>query len=1243
MLSLPNSWIRMLLFVLLLGSWALLALYHEAPAASQAQAAPTPTATTLLAGAAQKEPGQGADIQIERHSATGNASFMGLPALLAAPRANAPQTLPEPQTLRANAQTFLHSYGPLFGVQRPTETLRLTALTTDSLGASHLVYAQHYRGVPVFGAQLRVHIDAGGNVIAANGLYLDDIILDPTPQLTAAVAERLAMQVAGKTPTSITKQFPLQSRRNDLVIFRSGLAQGIPGENHLVYRIELSNASTVHKVFFIDAHSGVIVDSYSLLHKTLDRSVFDVRQQALAWREGDPLPYTGSSATDINRLIDYSEDIYNLIFTLSAGTFDSWDGRGGTMRMIANDTSLCPNASWGGNFAAFCAGMTSDDIVAHEWAHAYTQSTHNLIYQWQPGALNEAYSDIWGELADLLNNTGQDLPNTVRSVGSCTSSTGSQRWLVGEGSSSGVLRDMWTPTCYGNPGKVTDSQYWCTAGDGGGVHSNSGVPNHAFALLVDGGTYNGQSVTSIGAVKAAHIYWRAQSVYQIPYTDFADHATALEQSCTDLIGATLSLPRTDSITVTASTEQIDAADCAQVTAAMTAVAMRTPPSQCNFAPMLAANAPPLCAADRVTHTIHLEGWEGSSAWSSGVRDVRDPASHDTPAWQLAATLPDDRSGQGMYAVNSMDYGNCRDDDDSSVRYLESPLLTAPATGASPRVAFDHWIATEQWYDGANVKIQVNGGGWTLVPLNAFTFNGYNGALTNRGNTNPMAPEPVFTGSDEGSVLGSWGQSQLDLTGLVSPGDTFILRFEFGQDGCTGMVGWYVDDVHVYRCEAPSVPTATVTGTATNTATATQTPTPTRTNTAVPTATATGTATATATPTPTRTDTAVPTATATGTGTATVTATATPSRTGTAVPMATSTATATATRTGTAVPTATATSTATSTATATPTRTGTAVPTATATSTAIATPTGTTVPTATATRTATSTATATATRTGTAVPTATATRTATSTATATPTRTGTAVPTATATRTGTATPTRTVTAIPTHPSVPTATAIALPSSTLLPTATATPVPTATDTVTPATDSDRDGLPDSFECRDQSPCADSDRDGYPDHQDIDSDNDGIVDLIEARPLTVTAHSSMAGALAVDTDGDGTADYLDLDSDNDTIPDATEGYDQNGDGEPDVVPLGTDSDGDGLDDAYDTLAALHHSVQNASGSNAPLPDRDGHLPDWRDEDDDDDGVSTAIESRSGPIDSNQNGISDYLEADSLQMQLYLPIILR
>ncbi|MCO6439034.1 MAG: M4 family metallopeptidase [Phycisphaerae bacterium] len=65
-----------------------------------------------------------------------------------------------------------------------------------------------------------------------------------------------------------------------------------------------------------------------------------------------------------------------------------------------------------------------------------------------------------------------------------------------EDGAGGVYRDLWNPNCKGHPGKVSDTaQYWCAESDQGGVHTNSGVPNHGFALLVDGGTYNGQTIS----------------------------------------------------------------------------------------------------------------------------------------------------------------------------------------------------------------------------------------------------------------------------------------------------------------------------------------------------------------------------------------------------------------------------------------------------------------------------------------------------------------------------------------------------------------------------------------------------------------------------------------------------------------------------------------------------------------------------------------------------------------------------
>ena len=109
----------------------------------------------------------------------------------------------------------------------------------------------------------------------------------------------------------------------------------------------------------------------------------------------------------------------------------------------------------------------------------------------------------------------------------------------------------------------------------------------------------------------------------------------------------------------------------------------------------------------------------------------------------------------------------------------------------------------------------------------------------------------------------------------------------------------------------------------------------------------------------------------------------------------------------------------------------------------------------------------------------------------------------------------------------------------------------------------------------PLPNTDATGNPDYLDIDSDNDGIVDIIEAQtsagynapnPVNTDGLIFTTGLAPIDTDGDNTPDYLDLDTDNDGVSDAIEGWDFTNDGVPETTIQNTDTDNDGLDNAYD-----------------------------------------------------------------------------
>ncbi len=847
----------------------------------------------------------------------------------------------------AGSAQFLSEYRSLFGITSPDAELGIARVDKDRHGGTHFTYKQVYRGLPVFGAQLKTHFDASDNLIVANGNFIPGIDVNSTPTRSAAEARRAAI---ARVKADIDRpRVALSASKPVLMIYRAGLAKGVEGANHLAWQVEVGNRVDVRDFVYVDAHTGKVIDKIAGIHDAKNRRAYDGLGATAPgpnypnspfWVEGQAFP-TGNIEAD--NMIQASGETYDL-FKNAFGR-DSFDGHGATMDSIFNRGNGCPNASWNGQFISFCPGLTTDDVTAHEWGHAYTEYTHGLIYAWQPGALNESYSDIWGETVDRINGRGGDTPDAARTAGVCTVSTlvaqvtitappaiagvkltgtaafgpqtfsipatdvvvvndgstagaggsvtdgcdvpfvnaaalvgkiayldrgvcgfgvkaknaelagaigviignnvpgivnmaaavgvtnlipalsvsqadgaaikaqtstvmasmlrgagsdSSVRWLVGEDVTTGAIRDMYNPTCYGNPGKVSDAQYTCAAADSGGVHSNSGVPNHGYALIVDGGTYNGQSITGIGLTKAAHIYYRAQSVYQGPASDFAAHADAIEQSCTDLTGANLA-----SLTTGApSGEVITPFDCTQVTKAAAAVELRTPPSQCNFAPLLAKSPPALCTSGTVT-ALMSDGFDGGK--KGGVRWLVSHAGNSsdfTPRdWGVVTHLPQ-RAGYAIFAADP-NIGTCAPGgNEAGVQRLDSPDITIPADVTAPRLTFDHWVATEGGFDGGNVKISVNGGAWQLVKAADFIYNPYNTTLATaaQGNDNPMAGQPAFSGSDGGSVSGSWGRSIVNLAPYATANDKVKLRFELGNDGCGGAFGWYLDDVMVYQCK-----------------------------------------------------------------------------------------------------------------------------------------------------------------------------------------------------------------------------------------------------------------------------------------------------------------------------------------------------------------------------------------------------------------------------------------------------------
>lgn len=148
------------------------------------------------------------------------------------------------------------------------------------------------------------------------------------------------------------------------------------------------------------------------------------------------------------------------------------------------------NAFWNGSQMVFGDGdgqyfnrfTISVDVIGHELTHGITANTANLDYQDQAGALNESVSDVFGSLVKQHAASPQQ-------------TAAKADWLIGAGlftaKVKGVaLRSMKAPgTAYDDPVLGKDPQaadmahYVNTMSDNGGVHINSGIPNHAFFLV----------------------------------------------------------------------------------------------------------------------------------------------------------------------------------------------------------------------------------------------------------------------------------------------------------------------------------------------------------------------------------------------------------------------------------------------------------------------------------------------------------------------------------------------------------------------------------------------------------------------------------------------------------------------------------------------------------------------------------------------------------------------------------------
>lgn len=451
----------------------------------------------------------------------------------------------------------------------------------DDLKMAHTRVRQTVGGIPVWEGEAIVHLKQDGSLSTITDGLKEMLAVNTQPNLTEKDAVNAVLDgYRGRAKLTDEPQI-------EMYIYRGA------ERDHLVYRVETprldGTKETSAPVVFIDAHTGEKVFEYNNLQTgsgpslysgtvTIDTSVVgstyymeDTTRRMGTFNmnnTGNTTTGTGgtqSRYTDTNDVWDATAQRAGIDAHYGARwTYDYFlnihgrngingsNGPGTTAAAANSGISLVTsrvhfgsnynNAFWYQNRMTYGDGngttftpLTTLDIAGHEMTHGVVQYSANLTYANESGALNESMADVFGAMVESYSRGGVVNGDT---------------WKIGEqaytpNTAGDALRYMDNPHLAGNGGYTANDdpdhyteRYTGTA-DSGGVHINSGIPNHAFYLAVAGGTHHlsGVTVTGIGATDAARIWYRSLTVYMTAGTNFAGARTAMLNSATDLFGS----------------------------------------------------------------------------------------------------------------------------------------------------------------------------------------------------------------------------------------------------------------------------------------------------------------------------------------------------------------------------------------------------------------------------------------------------------------------------------------------------------------------------------------------------------------------------------------------------------------------------------------------------------------------------------------------------------------------------------
>jgi Zn-dependent metalloprotease len=431
-------------------------------------------------------------------------------------------------------------------------------------GTQAVKFRQQFHKIPVYGSLVTVELDGNNNFVAVNSSVGEPSGIDPVATLSPAQAVERVREWAGygDRPLGQTPRlyfyFDRATDRWRLVYIVEDVLRHQPRRPQPETSI---TALPEYSDFVVDAHSGELVNE---LPRTQTMAEIDAQQQAPDSLDrtrtvqvltdnvantskmhdrprnvhthdfgfGDtilqsnrlPGPYVQSPPEpwDPGGVSAHANSAEVVNFLKQVLLRDGLDGSGGKVVSSVNCTRFGASngREWrnaaripgqmiygqrrvNGELRSYAAAL---DVVAHELLHGLTDHTARLEYQFQSGALNESYSDIFGII--VANFANPDI--------------GTWNWEMGEElTETGLpLRDMRDPTRFNQPAHMDAYRDLPEANDHGGVHTNSGIHNKAAFNVLNAESASGQHLFT--AVEVARLFYLVLSQHLSRTSEFVD-------------------------------------------------------------------------------------------------------------------------------------------------------------------------------------------------------------------------------------------------------------------------------------------------------------------------------------------------------------------------------------------------------------------------------------------------------------------------------------------------------------------------------------------------------------------------------------------------------------------------------------------------------------------------------------------------------------------------------------------------